>query len=193
MRRLAFSWLLIAIAILSAHAQVKGQDYSVDKNGDVVVSKIIEGLSLQRGDIYSAARKYMEDAYKDTKYKIVADSPENGVVGGEGLYLAFYEANFFPFSYFLDAPFLLRVDAKDGRARVSIVLSYYTGKRQNINETVNIHDRVSDYQPVNESSSEHKKLYGKAFGVLFAKCQKTLKEVEDAIRTARVVESDSDW
>lgn len=182
-----------ALFACSIHAQIKGQDYTVDKNGDVVVAKVVEGLALQRHEIYLAALKYMEDAYKDTKYKIVVNSPENGVVAGEGMYQMFHEANYFPYSYFLDAPILLRVDAKDGRARVSITLSYYTGKRSNINETIDIHDRISDYQPVKEDEAEHRKLYTKAFPVLYAKVQKTIGEVVEVLKSTRSSAPDTDW
>ena len=185
--------ILAIVSVLNVLPQIKGQDYSIDKDGNVVVAKIAEGLALQKHDIYMTAQKYMKDAYKDTKYKIVINSPENAVVAGEGEYLQFHEDNFFPYSYFLNAPILLRVDAKDGRARISIILSYYTGKRSNINETINIHDRISEFQPINESQTEKRKLYTKAFSVLYQKCQKTLKEVEEVLRATRSSVPDTDW
>lgn len=178
---------------LVAIAQIKGQDYAVDKSGNVVVSKIVEGLALQRDDIYLAALKYLENAYKDTKYKIVINSKENGVVAGEGEYLQFHEDNFFPYSYFLNAPFTLRVDTKDGRAKLSIILSYYTGKRSNINESIDIHDQVSAFQPVNEDESEHRKLYTKAFQKLYEKISKTLNEVETVLKSTRSSLPETDW
>ena len=189
-----FFWSIIAILFsLVAIAQIKGQDYTVDKSGNVVVSKIVEGLALQRDDIYLAALKYLENAYKDTKYKIVINSKENGVVAGEGEYLQFHEDNFFPYSYFLNAPFTLRVDTKDGRAKLSIILSYYTGKRSNINESIDIHDQVSAFQPVNEDESEHRKLYTKAFQKLYEKISKTLNEVETVLKSTRSSLPETDW
>lgn len=185
---------IIAFALaLTSQAQVKGQDYTVDKNGDVVVAKVVEGLALQRHEIYIAALKYLENAYKDTKYKIVINSPENGVVTGEGEYLQFHEDRIFPSSYFLNAPITLRVEAKDGRARISVILSYYTGKRSNINTSEDIHDRISEFQPVNERQTERRKLYNAAFPVLFQKAQKTLNEVEEVLKSTRSSVPDTDW
>lgn len=185
---------IIAFALaLTSQAQVKGQDYMVDKNGDVVVAKVVEGLALQRHEIYIAALKYLENAYKDTKYKIVINSPENGVVTGEGEYLQFHEDRIFPSSYFLNAPITLRVEAKDGRARISVILSYYTGKRSNINTSEDIHDRISEFQPVNERQTERHKLYNAAFPVLFQKAQKTLNEVEEVLKSTRSSVPDTDW
>ena len=193
MVRRFFCSIIAILFSLVAIAQIKGQDYTVDKSGNVVVSKIVEGLALQRDDIYLAALKYLENAYKDTKYKIVINSKENGVVAGEGEYLQFHEDNFFPYSYFLNAPFTLRVDTKDGRAKMSIILSYYTGKRSNINESIDIHDQVSAFQPVNEDESEHRKLYTKAFQKLYEKISKTLNEVETVLKSTRSSLPETDW
>ena len=193
MVRRFFCSIIAILFSLVAIAQIKGQDYTVDKSGNVVVSKIVEGLALQRDDIYLAALKYLENAYKDTKYKIVINSKENGVVAGEGEYLQFHEDNFFPDSYFLNAPFTLRVDTKDGRAKLSIILSYYTGKRSNINESIDIHDQVSAFQPVNEDESEHRKLYTKAFQKLYEKISKTLNEVETVLKSTRSSLPETDW
>ena len=193
MVRRFFCSIIAILFSLVAIAQIKGQDYTVDKSGNVVVQKIVEGLALQRDDIYLAALKYLENAYKDTKYKIVINSKENGVVAGEGEYLQFHEDNFFPYSYFLNAPFTLRVDTKDGRAKLSIILSYYTGKRSNINESIDIHDQVSAFQPVNEDESEHRKLYTKAFQKLYEKISKTLNEVETVLKSTRSSLPETDW
>ena len=193
MVRRFFCSIIAILFSLVAIAQIKGQDYTVDKSGNVVVSKIVEGLALQRDDIYLAALKYLENAYKDTKYKIVINSKENGVVAGEGEYLQFHEDNFFPYLYFLNAPFTLRVDTKDGRAKLSIILSYYTGKRSNINESIDIHDQVSAFQPVNEDESEHRKLYTKAFQKLYEKISKTLNEVETVLKSTRSSLPETDW
>ena len=193
MRRVFITLIAVAFLNLSSFAQIKGQDYIVDKNGDIMISKIVEGLAIQKNEIYSVALKYMEDAYKDTRYKITINSPENGVVAGEGEYLQFHEDRIFPSSYFLNAPFSLRVEAKDGRARISVILSYYTGKRSNINTSEDIHDRISEFQPVNERQTERRKLYNAAFPVLFQKAQKTLNEVEEVLKSTRSSVPDTDW
>ena len=193
MRRVFITLIAVSFLNLSALAQIKGQDYVVDKNGDIMITKIVEGLTIQRNEIFSVALNYMEYAYKDTKYKIVINSPENGVVAGEGEYLQFHEDRIFPSSYFLNAPITLRVDAKDGRARISVILSYYTGKRSNINESEDIRDRISEFQPVNESQTERHKLYNAAFPKLFQKAQNTVKEVEEVLKSTPSSAPDTDW
>lgn len=191
--RRIFVTIVAATTVLIAQSQIKGQDYTIDKNGDILIVKVLEGLNLQRNEIYNAALNYLENAYKDTKYKISINSSEKGVVAGEGEYLQFHEDRIFPSSYFLNAPITLRIDAKDGRARISVILSYYTGKRSNINESEEIHDRINEFQPVNESQTERRKLYNKAFPVLIQKAQKTIKEVEGVLKSTRTSVLDSGW
>ena len=192
-KRLLFV-LLVDILALPIQAQVKEQDYTVDKNGDIIVTVIVDNLPLQKDEIYAAAQKYMQEAYRDTKYKITTGS-NNETITGEGEFAQFYEANFFPYSYFLNAPILLRVDAKDGRARVSVVLQYYTGKRVNANKTADIQDRISKFYPVNSDENEHKKLYGKAFPLLYKKVKQTLDEVVGMLNSTRSASStmDANW
>lgn len=182
-----------ALTVQNTVAQTKGKDYTVDANGDVVVVKIVENLPLHKDDIYAASLKYLEEAYRDTKYKIVVNSQEKGTVAGEGEFLQFHDANYFPSSYFLNAPILLRVDAKDNRARISVTLSYYTGKRTNTNKTEDIHDRISEFYPVKEDETERRKLYGKAFPILYEKVQKVLGDVESSLTATRPSITDDNW
>ena len=74
MKGKVFVSMIAAMFSLSTIAQVKGQTYVVDKNGDIMITKIIEGLAMNKHEILSAAQKYMEEAYRDTKYKIVINS-----------------------------------------------------------------------------------------------------------------------
>lgn len=175
-------------------AQTKGRDYTVDNNRNVIISKVVENIPLHQNAIYMIAHRYMEEAYQETKYKITFESEHYETIIGEGTYEAFHEANYFPYSYFLNAPFQLRVDAKDGRARISIILSYYTGKRININETTDIHDRICEFPPVNSSSSEHDKLYKKGFAILVEKAHHTLDDVINTISNTPANNSlETDW
>lgn len=96
---------LVLLFVKAVSAQIKGTDYVVNDNKDVIVTRIIEGLPLQKTEIYTVARRYMEEAYKETKYKIVMDSHESGIITGEGTFDNFHEANYFPYSYFLSAEF----------------------------------------------------------------------------------------
>ena len=183
----------------SATAEDKNQEYVIDSEGNIVFSRIIEDIPMSKAELYEAAYKYISTAYRDTKYKIVKNSAENGTVAGEGEYIHFHEANYYPSSYFLNAPIILRADAKDGRVRLSAIVSHYTGTRTNINKREEIHDRISECPPIAKVDKSEKlydrrkKLYEKAFVVLSEKVKKTLREFEETLNVSRSAAADDNW
>lgn len=184
---------------ISIFAEKENTEYTIDSEGNIVFVRILEDLSMGRQEIYNAAYKYISTAYRDTKYKIVNNSAEDGLVVGEGEYIHFHEANYPPSSYFLNAPIVLRVEAKDGRARLSLIVSHYTGTRTNINKREEIHDRISECPPIaNGNKSDklydrRKKLYEKAFVVLNGKVTKTLDELESSLKASASSALDDNW
>lgn len=180
-------------------AEDKKQEYVIDDEGNIVFTRIIENIPMSKAELYEAAYNYINTAYRDTKYKITKNSAEVGTVVGEGEYLHFHEANYYPSSYFLNAPIILRADTKDGRVRLSVTVSYYTGTRTNVNKREEIHDRISECPPISKMDKKEKlydrrkKVYEKAFVVLSEKVQKTLGEIEDAIKAARSAAADDNW
>ena len=184
---------------ISLFAQKETADYTIDSEGNIVFVRILEDLSMSKQEIHGAAYKYISTAYRDTKYKIVNNSEEDGIVVGEGEYVHFHEANYYPSSYFLNAPIVLRVDAKDGRARLTVMLSHYTGTRTNVNKREEIHDRISECPPIAKRDKSEKlydrrkKLYEKAFVVLSEKVQKTLGEFEHSLKAAGSAAVNDNW
>lgn len=194
MKHMRFVFLLLTLLATSiVQAQIKDKDYTVDSNGNVCITCVLENLSPNANDIYAAARHYIQNSYKHVKYKITTDNDAAGTIIGEGEYMAFHEGSYFPYSYFLNAPVMLRVDAKEGRARIILTLSYYTGKRMNGNDTAPVHDLISQHYPINESETAHRKLYGKAFPALFEKAKKTLEEIKTALLNTHTSDVDNNW
>ena len=62
--------LFLAMTVM-VMARAADGDYTVDDDGNVTISKIVEGINANKADIYSSARKYITNAYKVTKYRIV--------------------------------------------------------------------------------------------------------------------------
>lgn len=181
------------IGIFDGNAsEVSSSEYTKDSDGNIVISKIVEGINANAADIYATARKYIVNAYKETKYKIVQDDVERGIVMGQGRYLNFCTMNVFPSTYYLCADFYLRVDAKDNRARISLYAKEYSGQRQNINVTEEIADKIVDFPPVNKSTTKKERLYSTAFPLLIQHMKETLAEVEEALGKTVSVSND-DW
>lgn len=185
-----FTLLLLACCSLVVHAQ----DYTVDANGNIVVSRTVEGLSGAAGDLYAAAKKYLQESYQVTRYEITTDAPDQGTVVGKGTFLNFHRVTILLNSYTLSAEFTLRIDAKEGRARITLSAHNYTGTRQNNNKTEELCDAIADFAPVNTVNEEKKKLYTKAFPVLVECMTSTVDEVEAELReVAGAAALDSDW
>ncbi|MCH5178427.1 MAG: DUF4468 domain-containing protein [Prevotellaceae bacterium] len=193
--------LIICALCLSVNifADKENNEYTIDGEGNVVFTHILENLSMSKQEIYDAAYKYISTAYRDTKYRIIKNSAEDGIVAGEGEFVHFHEANYYPSSYFLNAPIILRVDNKDGRARLSAIVSHYTGTRTNINKREEIRDRVSQCPPIAKGDKSEKlydrrkKLYEKAFVVLSEKVKKTLNEFANSLKASRSAATNDDW
>ena len=173
-------------------AEVSSSDYTIDGDDNIVVSEIIEGINANAADIYAAAYDYISNAYKETKYKIIQDNAERGVIVGQGHYLNFCTMSVFPSAYYLCADFLLRVDAKDNRARISLYVREYGGQRQNINVTEELADKIVDFPPVNKSSNERERLYTTAFPMLIERMKATLDDVKEALGKTVSISND-DW
>ena len=198
MKKILLLFMSMCLAF-SAMAEDKDQEYVIDSDGNIVFTRIIEDMPMNKAELHEAAYQYISTAYRDTKYKITKNSAEDGTVVGEGEFIHFHEANYYPSSYFLNAPIILRADAKDGRVRLSAIVTHYTGTRTNVNKREEIHDRISECPPIKKMDKSEKlydrrkKLYEKAFVVLSEKIKKTLGELEDALKASRSAAADDNW
>lgn len=181
-------------------------DYTVDDKGNVVVSTIIENIGASKADIYQSARRYIANAYRETKYEIVQDDKEQGIVTGRGKYLNFYADEkeiVFKFNnrtvgwwtYYVSAEFWLRVEAKDGRARISLYAQSYYGQLYKGKTTEQIDVRIADVAPVNENCTEDAGMYAAAFPLLIDRMKTTMADVEKALVEVDDVPADngSEW
>lgn len=105
----------------------------IDENNNLIFSKTIEGLDLNKEDIYNRALSYFIYNYKDAKSVIQQQDKNAGIIIGKGYFADFhssidtYDANGMNFitkeNY--SAEHLLRIDIKEGRARIILTLYNY--------------------------------------------------------------------
>lgn len=172
--------LLLTIAG-SGMVRAAEDDYKVDDEGNIVVSKVVEGINAGKADIYAAALKYIKNAYKVTKYQITTENEKVGTIIGKGNLLNYYSKTIFPSTYYISSDIFLRIDAKEGRVRISVYAQEYGGQRQNANITEELHVRISDAPPVGDKVIEESSLYVKAFPLLLEQMEKILAEVEETL------------
>ena len=132
--------LLLAVmlsGIMSANAQEERQatleDFkqiekllTIDDNGNITYVKIIEIPGLSKDEIYSRANNYFVYNYGSGKSVIQTEDKEKGTLVGKGLFPVY--AKYMPLTNItckINAWHILRIDAKDGRARIILTLTNY--------------------------------------------------------------------
>lgn len=103
------------VALLALSTQGYSQNYKID-NGAVVVTKVVENIPGTAQEIYIRAKNYFVRSYGDSNSVLQTDDKENGIIIGKGIYanLAYHTMGMHSFK----AYHILRVDIKDGRARI---------------------------------------------------------------------------
>ena len=149
--------------------------YKVE-NGGVSFIQIVDSLPHNAAAIYGFAVEYLNETYKITKYEILQENPDKCFIIGEGEFNAFETYAIYPHQYTFTCNPTLRIDAKDGKARVCISLKQYNQLRTNGNIREEKKVNVTDVSPLNADSDESEKMYNKIF-LAFAK--KTLEVFED--------------
>lgn len=183
MARLLFAFV-ISIVASTIHAETcEICDFKVDNTGNVVFTALIENLPLSQDDIYFAAHSYLRNAYKDTRYKIISDIQNQGHVCGEGIFSSFFESNSLSKGTIFNATIQLKIDAKDGRARVQIITRNYQQIILNDFGNKEIKDiLISSTAPLTENK-EKQKMYKNAFSTLHALIHKTMLSVKESLAT----------
>lgn len=139
MKKMLFPlFFIISIACFS---QEEGE-YRIDGN-NIVVSKIIDGINVSSDEIYVRAKSYFSRAYVNSNAVIQTDDRESGIIIGKGLYtgLASYNLGTWKFKSY----HILRVDMKDGKARIicsaSTIMPY-------VKSTDDHEYNIVDYYPI---------------------------------------------
>lgn len=158
-------------------------EYKSDDKGNVVFTTTLENLPHSKEDVYKAAKKYFETAYKNTKYKISYESEDDGIIIGTGSFQQFFQGGNAIKVMTFNVDFQLRVDAKDNRARLQVIAKDYeiaTIRDLGSNEKANI--SIVTVSPFTDNK-EDKKTYKKAFEILAELVEKTLNETSESIKS----------
>lgn len=185
MGRIIFVVNLLIVMLTSQVAFATESDYTVDNKGNVVFSVIHENLPVAKEQIHEAALKYLQEAYKDTRYEISYNDIEKGIVVGNGIFTSFYESSNLISTKTFNVSFFVRVDAKDGRARVQFIAKQYNVTSLNdVKSDENEDVDIALVAPISDNKT-NKKNYTKAFESLKKLAIKTLDNVSAAIKAAQ--------
>jgi hypothetical protein len=162
-------------------AEIEGQ-YEVDELGYITYSKVIEVPNVTRDEMYNRAQNYFVYRYGSGKSVIQTQDKEKGTIVGHGIYPKVFISNSVVLMTQFDVWHILRVDIKEGRARVVISLTEYETWSYSTNSTdYGGKGYVSKNYPFNEKGL-NKTQFSKAFAKSHEKVQTTFSEVERALK-----------
>lgn len=156
-------------------------------NGNASFVIVVDSLPLSSSEILDCAKAYLEEAYKNTKYEIENISTDNFFIIGRGEFCNFESYAAFPNQYSFTCEHRLRIDAKDGRARLCLYANEYNIHRINGNIEEDENVKISDVAPLNPDNDQSKKMYKKAFLALAKLAVCTLYEIRDELKSKQVV------
>ena len=160
--------------------EIEGQ-YEIDELGYITYSKVIEIDSVSRDELYNRSQNYFVYRYGSGKAVIQTQDKEKGTIVGMGLYPKVLVAgSLVLFQY--DTWHILRIDVKEGKARVVISLTEYGVTSSDTKGSDHSKEAITKSYPFNEKGT-FKNQYAKAFYNSHLKVQETFAEVERALKT----------
>lgn len=202
MKRLTMLLFIIAVSLVAfgqgAEAkrmlkEIEGK-YSLDDNGNVSYVRVIEVQELKAETIFQRAESYFIYNYGSGKSVIQTQDKEKGLIIAKGLYDEVHLGVSLTTTY-VDTWHIVRVDIKDGKARVILTLTEYETKviGGNTPPKYNTYKVTSEY-PFNENSF-FKTVMAKSFYKSHMRAMATLDAIEKAIKegsTSKSIEN-STW
>lgn len=167
--------------------EIEGQ-WSLDDNNNVTYQRIVEVPDVNKDELFSRAQNYFIYNYGSGKSVIQTQDKEKGQIIGKGIYDRLHTFSNGTGWVCLGTWHIIRVDVKDGRARIIITLTEYQEDFKGILTNSN----VSKEFPINDEGGR-KNIMGKAFYKSHNKAIESLDLIEKAIKegtTSKQIEDD---
>lgn len=165
--------------------------WKADGNGVTFVITV-DSLPLSSSEILAYAREYLEEAYQFSKYEIENLNTEKAFVIGKGEFNNFETYAAFPNQYTFNCEHHLRIDAKEGRARICFMVTEYDLLRTNGNKDERNKIKVKDVSPANPNAETSHKMYNKAFLSMAKLAITTLYDIREMLKS-KVTSEVEDW
>ncbi len=174
-------------------AEIDGH-WELDDNNNVTIVRIVEAPEIEKDEIFNRALNYFTYNYVRGESVIQTQDRDNGLIVGKGLYDNIH-TGISILTTEVDAWHILRVDAKDGRARIIVTLTDYDKRIYGGNTPPSYSTvKVAHSYPINPKGGQ-KTVMTKAFYKAFHKAFDSLDAAEKAIKdgnTSKEIENE-DW
>ncbi|MCX6328352.1 MAG: DUF4468 domain-containing protein [Bacteroidia bacterium] len=168
--------------------------WELDENGYVTYNKVVDCLNLNKTELYNRAMDYFVHNYGvDVDSVIQNRDVVNGIITGRGIFKKVHAVNDVLQSTTIDTWHILKVEAKDGRARITLSLTQYD-ERMRGGELPDNHYLypISKQYPFNLNGYQ-KDFYEQAFHKSNLKALETIASVERALRADSTQNKNDSW
>jgi hypothetical protein len=167
------------------------KDFYKVEGSNVVFTKVIDDISATKEEIFTRAVNFFAIAYKSANDVIQQKDKEAGIVIGKGIFEVYKDVSFLTQSYW-NCNHTIRIDVKDGRARVVLSVSEYDWKLV-ADKTQRNTFQIADTYPINENSRFNKKTYSNVFLGLYYTVSTTFKSIEKSLKEDTAFSPGDDW
>lgn len=160
-------------------AEIKDK-YTLDDNGRVTYTKVIDLPGMKKEDIYNRAQSYFVYNYVDGKSVIQTQDKEAGLLLAKGIY-ADVHVGISLITTYVDCSHIVRVDCRDEKARIIVTLLDYEKKLVGGNTPPSyVNVPVNRQYPIYNGGGQ-KTVMTKAFYKSHMKSLETIDKIEKSI------------
>lgn len=171
---------------------IKGQ-WQTDENGHVIMQEVVECHSINKATLYNRAMNYFTCNYSDISSAILERDQVNGIIIGKGVFKKVYHYNSVLKNISVDTQYILKVEARDGRAKITLTLTEYDESVRG-SEPPYVHYLypVSKKSPFNTASYQAD-IYKQAFNISHLRTVETIASVEKALMEEGTQKNKDNW
>jgi hypothetical protein len=174
-------------------AELIKEQWQLDENEYVTWQKVVDCPKITKTELYKRALDYFVDNYSDFNSVIQERDIRNGIIIGKGVFKKVQVNNSVLKNSFVDTWHILKVEVKNGRAKITLSLIQYDESVRG-SEPPDIHYLypISKQYPFNPAGYQ-KDLYKQAFNISLLKAVETIASVERALLEESTQKKNDNW
>ena len=195
---------LALFACVSTFAQTKDEvayvesisgQYELTESGDLQIRKTLEFKDFSKSQIFGEAYNNIIKNYKDANSVIQREDKEDGVIIAKGLFLDYVSgikqsSNWsYATSSMMSAYHILKIECKDGKARITITADKYISNFRFPN--MYLEYPIKDAYPfANPQKKFEQKLFNRGFAGLCQTMLMTIESIDQFLKKSMTTEED---
>ena len=108
------------------------KEWKLDDNGNVSFTKVIDVHGVSKDELYARALSYFTYNYNNGDDVVQVKDKEEGLIIGKGIYGTVFVGGFLVVSTY-NAVHIIRIDIKDGKARIILSIQEFRVKNRDAN------------------------------------------------------------